>query len=233
MRRIAGWLKGIKAAAIIGVLFVAMIVVVMPAEARFAGCYDNSCDREAVVNEAYYAVTGQGPNFLPVGSWVGRWNYMGSDVSAQSIIYGKFGSDFAGWTAAIVNNQVPYGYYENAGRGGQCFFFVDLILYRSGSIPENNLPINWDQIEASWKSIDYAKSGDVIFKPRSIGRHIAILTIRNGDYATVVESNYGFTEKITHRQTTIRDLKAAGYRVYTGVDEVVLSKPQISAKIKV
>lgn len=80
---------------------------------------------------------------------------------------------------------------KKVGSGGQCLYFVNLILYRSGAVKYDKLPNNWNTVEANSGPIDWAQSGDVIFKPRRTGdlQHIAILAYRNGENVEVIESN--------------------------------------------
>lgn len=70
--------KGIRNIAVFGLLIVAMFAIITPAEARLAPP-GNQYDRQAMVNEASYAIMGPyyGP---PYGT--GKWNYMASDLTA-------------------------------------------------------------------------------------------------------------------------------------------------------
>jgi len=173
----------------------------------------NQYDRQAMVAEANYALNG--PYYGP--AWIGQWNYMESDIAAQQILTNTFKS-YAGWTTTIANRKVPNGCVDGRGRGGQCLFFVNLLLYRSDS-DRSFKHINWNDIELESRNtfIDRAKSGDIVFKPRP-GQHIAMVYYRSGNYIVLAESNYRQPEIIAIRSTTVSSLRDQGYKVYTGVD---------------
>lgn len=201
-------------------LFMTTFAMVAPTvEARLAPP-GNQYDRQAMVNEATYAVMGPyyGP---PYGT--GKWNYMASDLTSQRAvvnIMGGIGTN-AGWTAdGVISGHPEYGFIDGIGRGGQCLFFVNLLLYRSESDDRNGNPVNnnnWNYIESHSTSIDNARGGDLVFRPRP-GQHIAMVYARGGDSISLIESNYQQPEKIAVRSTTVSGLKAQGYKVYTGVD---------------
>lgn len=226
----------ISSAILVAVLLASVgILAIAPVEARI-GPIGAQYDRQAMIEEARFAVTGT-PYAVPADKVMGKWNYMAYDIPAQTEIIKRLTSANAGWSTPVINGNVPYGWYNDpiygyVGRGGQCLFFVNLLLYRSEAdrrwISQGVNHASWDYIEARWVQIDNIrpKSGDVIFKPRTLGRHIAVVTKRNGDTFDIVESNYfsgnpyaefGKGEMISHRSTTISALKTAGYRVYTGV----------------
>ncbi|MBU3964785.1 hypothetical protein KKG29_01500 [Patescibacteria group bacterium] len=186
--------KRMNALAIMGLLIVAIFAMAAPAEARFAPP-GNQYDRQAMVGEATYAIMGPyyGP---PYGT--GKWNYMASDLTSQRAvvnIMGGIGTN-AGWTAdGVISGHPEYGFIDGVGRGGQCLFFVNLLLYRSEADRTGNLN-NWNFIESHSTSIDNARGGDLVFRPRTLGKHIAVVYARSGDSISVIESNYQQPEKI-------------------------------------
>lgn len=196
-------------------LAVVGFAIVTPVEARLAPP-GNQYDRQAMTLEAANAVMGPyyGP---PYGT--GKWNYMASDLTAQTNvvnIMGGVGTN-AGWTAdGVISGHPEYGFIDGIGRGGQCLFFANLLLYRSDSDRTGNAK-SWSYIENHATSMDNAQGGDLVFKPRP-GQHIAVVYARSGDTISIIESNYQQPEKIALRTTTVSGLKSQGYKVYTGVD---------------
>lgn len=217
-----------KSLAVFGLLFVAMFAIVTPgAEARI-GPSGAQYDRQAMIEEAYFAVTGIVGSH-PTTQTLSQWNYMTYDIPAQNIIINRIGSGNAGWTTPIDNNgYVSNGYYQNIGRGGQCLFFVNLLLYRSEADRRaaygdncNYCWYNIDSIESHSVAIDSTrpKAGDIVFRPRSHEvRHIAVVVARSGNDVWIVESNYLGAlggEVASLRQTTTGWLTQNYYRVYT------------------
>jgi len=223
-------LSGVPVAALLISLIIG-VAALAPVEARLAPP-GNQNDRTAVVNEAWFAMTGQpyvcGGKYYK-GYLVSDFNYMGSDTSAQKEMTKRFG-DNAGWTT----QKVADGYYQKIGRGGQCLFFVNLILFRSGA--DTRYHTNWSILEGSAAPIGNTKAGDVIFTLKKWGKasynHAAIVVYRNGNTVGLIESNWvdanptatppkdgaSGGEIISYRTTTISNLKNAGYKIYTGVD---------------
>ena len=194
----------------------AMLIVLagsVTASARMAPP-GNQYDRQAMVAEANYALNG--PYYGP--AWIGQWNYMASDPASQAkVIVRMGGASNAGWTAnGIITGHPEYGYIDDKGRGGQCLFFVNLLLHRSDSDISDDQNY-WGELENSKTSIDVARAGDVVFKPRP-GPHVAVVYYRSGNYITLAESNYRQPEIMSIRSTTISSLRDQGYEVYTGVD---------------
>lgn len=80
---------GVRNLAVVGLLVVAMFAMVTNAEARLAPCYDDWCDRTAVSNEAYMALSGRNYYYGPFSQYeLGMWNYLASDVSATKKVVG-------------------------------------------------------------------------------------------------------------------------------------------------
>ena len=145
-------------------------------------------DRQAVVNEAYYAVAGIPYSYPP--SNVGQWNYLLSDV-------GAYWRTRDNWTVRyppdscmtdnnddrlrdlfLAGNLPAYGFAGGVGRGGQCKYFANLLLYRAGVANVDPMPTYLGLQEQS-RSSGYAKPGDVLFRQNY---HTAIVTqILRGD----------------------------------------------------
>ena len=195
-------------------IMIALAGTVASAEARLAPSGDQY-DRQAMVNEAVYAM--RGPYCGPL--WIGQWNYMASDPMAQRLVITKMGGvgRYSGWTAdGIITGHPEYGFIDGKGRGGQCLFFVNLLLHRSESDKTSNQN-NWNNIERHATSIEAAVPGDLVFRPRP-GPHIAVVVYRSGNYISIVESNYRQPEIMAIRYTTVSTLRSQGYKTYTGVD---------------
>jgi hypothetical protein len=203
----------------------AMLASSTVVEARLAPP-GNQYDREAITKEAWFALTQQVTPYGPFQQGqVGNWNYLSYDVPAAKEIARRFNNNpaWVGFTAwGVINGDLAKGYFDSAGRGGQCLFFVNLLLYRSEAdrrqyVKSDNYVCHycWSYVNARNADINTLKAGDVIFIPST---HAALAVRRNGDNVEIVESNFKQPEKIAYRTTTISALKSAGYKVYTGVD---------------
>lgn len=215
-------------------LVVAMVSMTMvPVQARLS-----SNNRRAVVLEAFYALRPSydgGSDKTINGNGVSNWNYLNSDPSAYEVVKGWYG----GWSSEWINfynDPASYGYgtfggdYGDVGRGGQCKYFADLILYRSGS-DQGGFPLYsymWSETETDMTE---AKEGDVILTyDNGVGRHVAIVVEikRDGNGQVtgldVIDSNFISDEGSTwHREVIGRHLFSISYlnqyyRIYTGTD---------------
>lgn len=212
--------------AVIGLLVVAMFAMAATTVEARIGPPGAQYDRQAMIEEAYFAVTGVVGSH-PTTQTLGQWNYMTYDIPAQNTIIGRIGSGNAGWTTPVVSGTVPSGYVSGIGRGGQCLFFVNLLLYRSEAdrraASGDNCNYCWyniDSISSHSVSIDSTrpKAGDVVFRPRTYEpRHIAVVVARSGNDVWIVESNYLGDEVASLRKTTTSWLIDNHYRVYTDV----------------
>jgi hypothetical protein len=139
-------------------------------------------DRRAVVLEAFYALRpsadGSCDKFIN-GNCVSNWNFLNSDYSSYNYmksVYGCYASDWAlsGDNcypympfASFYSNVGSYGYgtfggsYGNLGRGGQCRFFANLLVYRSGSssVVFPTYASMWNNVETD---LTKAVEGDVL-----------------------------------------------------------------------
>jgi len=220
----------------IAVLAALAIIVIMASstvvEARI-GPIGAQYDRQAMIEEAYFSVTGVvGSHPYPTSNLLGQWNYMTYDIPAQTLMINRVGGIYnAGDTAPVINGKVPYGYKDNIGRGGQCLFFINLLLYRSEADRRDSSSGTcnycWSYIETHKAVIDNVrpKAGDVVFRPRVVGTntkamHLAMVVRRDGDKILIVDSNFANgagNEEAALRPTTITWLKNNAYSVYTGV----------------
>ena len=165
----------------------AIVCSVFVAEARLA-----NNDRRAVVLEAFYALDPSysgSSNLFIGGNAVGDWNYLYTDSSAYSVVKGwyscnssvwRISSDICSWStksASFYSNLMYYSLYGSYGRGGQCKYFANLILYRSASF-QGIIPVypsslfNNPNIETN---LQKAREGDVITTPSQGVPHTAIV----------------------------------------------------------
>lgn len=207
-----------------------LLLGAIPAEARLAPT-GVQYDRQAVVNEAYYALSGV-PYSCTTGS--STWNYLVSDPAAYwhtrdywTIRYPVNGymtdaTDPVLRKYFIDGNLPAYGRYNGYLRGGQCKYFANLLLYRAGVANVDPMP-TYTTMATQTKSSSYAKPGDVLFIKNY---HTAIVTqVLKGNPATgtvtsvsVVDSNYvggAGNERIALH--TLSGTELTRYKVWTGV----------------
>lgn len=177
---------------IVGMLILAITIALVMSttvEARI-GPPGVQYDRQAVVNEAYYAVTGYWWYCPNVGagqydSRTGSYNYLLSDVGAYwhtrdywtyryPVVPYMTNNGNSYLRQLFVNGDLPsYGLYGNLGRGGQCKYFANLILYRAGVSGVDPMP-TYATMNMQSRSSKYAKPGDILFS--SSLPHTAIVT---------------------------------------------------------
>ncbi len=218
----------------VGILLMIVMTAVAatPVEARLAPP-GNSYDRQAVVNEAWYAMTGvpyTSGGKLYNGYWVSNFNYLASDRAALYTVATRYSwRTYAGWSPYYTYYQSPsYGYYQNLGRGGQCKFFVELVLYRSQA-DQRQLP-TWSVMWASYSApVTNPKLGAVLFSKNGDLYHIVIVVYKAGTTLGLIESNWvdpcyypatqvGRGEIISYRQVSITWLQQHNYREYVRLD---------------
>lgn len=259
--------RGAKGLIIALLLAVSMIMgVAASSEARLA-----STNRHAAVIEAYYALSPDHTGFtskLINGNVVGVWNYLDSDHNAYENVKVAYPKPNASTPSLwpIVDQNIFYdnspqiGYanlkrywmYNNStkdgygpvGRGGQCKFFIDTLLFRSeASVRILNDPKDaskgqyvlptYTVMSNSTRSSGYAKPGDVIFIANNGHTALVVAVLAgNSDAGTVTEvdvidSNfigYDGNEMIArHRlkvnyDPKVKDTsKLQNYSIYTGV----------------
>jgi len=118
-------------------------------------------DRNAVVLDAFYALNqkhdGTCGQSTSDGKCVSNWNFLSSDLNSYTYMKEQYGCNASDWAVALdrcpndtkVYRTVPSfysdltdfglsaagGLYGQVGRGAQCVYFANLILYRSGADP--------------------------------------------------------------------------------------------------
>lgn len=124
--------------------------------------------RYAVVLEAFYALSqshnGSSNKRYQTGSYVwtaSDWNYLASDLNAYNRLINDWYHGYASVIPLFYSNVWAYGLYNGYGRGGQCMYFSNLLVFRSGTDSRyfpgySSLPKN--------KSARCAQRGDVIFR---------------------------------------------------------------------
>ena len=236
--------KGMKGFAISLLLAIAMVVgMAISSEARLA-----STNRHAAVMEAYYALDPGHYGFsnkMINGSFVSDWHYLYTDLNAYrnekpAYCCEKDGSSYASIISEFFSENTLDKYSYNlkgdyVGRGGQCKFFVDLLLFRSEAATRINgthvLP-TYGTMSTKIRHTGYAKPGDVIFIP---GVHTALVVAilagssDNGSVTEVdvIDSNVvgGKGNEIigrhriraTSSQSAYDPSDLADYKIFTGV----------------
>jgi len=181
----------------------------------------SSNNRRAVVLEGFYALRTShdgGCDKTISGNCVSSWNFLNSDTGAYSFLKSSYGCNPSDWAVSgdlcyfvgaiapsFYSNLGSYGYsvagggFGAVGRGGQCTFFANLILYRSQShtaiFPTlSNMALNTEA------NLQTAKEGDILqlygdTSPGFTTNHIAIVVqiYRTGTIITaldVIDANY-------------------------------------------
>lgn len=171
--------------------------------------------RQAIIEELFYALNQAHTGFSNKainGNAVSDWNYICSDQNAYSVMRSRYGSNSSVWGSFFtgldrVNGGylVPttYGLSGGYGRGGQCVYFVNLILYRSATYWDNNRFLSgygdyiydYNHGRQSTKPLDQVQPGDVIQTTWNNGhRAIAVLVFRDASGRVtaidVIDSNF-------------------------------------------
>jgi len=220
--------KGMKGFAISLLLAIAMVVgVVVSSEARLA-----STNRHAVVMEAYYALDPAHYGFsskLYNGWTVSDWKYLATDTNAYDKEKSWYGSNSSVPSYSLFyTNLEAYSYRDGYGRGGQCKYFVDTLLFRSEAATRINgthvLP-TYSAMSNSTRPIGYTRPGDVIFRTNGTPHVASVVQVLSGNSdwgnvtsVDVVDSNYvgGNGQEIIARHI-IQGSELSNYRIYTGV----------------
>lgn len=196
-------------------IFLACFGLVSNSEAqRFA-----STDRRAVVLEAFYALRPSHDGSCDktiTGQCVSNWNYLNSDIGSYQVLKSWYACNASDWAvrsdtcyyagaltgASFYSALGTYGYgtfggsYGPLGRGGQCTFFANMILHRSGShsSPFPTLQTMWANTEPN---LQKAVEGDVIqvYGDSHFTNHVAIVVEikRSGSVITgldVIDANF-------------------------------------------
>lgn len=173
-----------------------------------------------IVHQAYYALdqSASGASSKTIsGNYAGDWNWLYSDSFSYGTVKGWYlsgcyASDWAvsgdscpqlaGWVS-FYSNPSGYGYVNSAspianwyGRGGQCVYFVDLVLYRAGIYTGG---LNVGTMNSQSLPLSYAQPGYVLQRYNVNNNpinHVAIIVgvTRDGSGTviaiTVVDSNW-------------------------------------------
>ncbi|HUC01926.1 MAG TPA: hypothetical protein VMA75_03400 [Candidatus Paceibacterota bacterium] len=207
--------------------------------------------RQNVVHQAFYALStsANGTSTQTInGNYVGNWNWLNSNYSSYNVVKNWYNyyqngswtcypSDFAAAgdvcpnltghpVASFYSNPGGYGYSpiipEVAyGRGGQCTYFANLVVYRSG-VYTGSFPSLSNMWAAGNSNMQQVQIGDVILRYNVAGyvNHIAIVVqvYTNGGSVTsvdVVDSDYfpdylsgvSYPEVITRHNFPIANLQ--------------------------
>ncbi len=154
--------------------------------------------RQKVVAKAYYALdtaaNGTSSQTLS-GNYVGDWDLLDSDYTSYNTVKGWYGCNSSDWAVSgdgsgcadtepyvsFYSNPSGYGYstigvpYADFGRGGQCTYFVNLVVYRSG-VDTSSFP-TLATMHAAGTSISAVQVGDVIqrYNVTGLTNHVAIV----------------------------------------------------------
>jgi hypothetical protein len=198
---------------VLAAICLAIIMFAPVAEARLS-----NNNRRAVVLEAFYALRpshdGSCDKFTSDGKCLSNWNYLANDLNAYNYMKsayssGCFASDWAvpgdpcpnfisGPMASFYSNVGSYGYgtfggpYGNIGHGGQCRFFANLLVYRSGSymLTFPSYAAMWGNVETN---LTKAVEGDILTSYPPYHTAIVVEIKRTGSTVTgldVIDSNW-------------------------------------------
>ena len=202
-------------------------------------------NRRAVVLETFYALRPSydgGCDKTIGGNCVSSWNYLNNDYSAYNIVKSWYGCSFAslwkvsgdgcgsGWPASFFNNVAAYGYgtfggwYGSVGRGGQCKYFANLILYRSGSHPYQ-LPTYatmWDYGNGVERNFALAVPGDILTSNPAFAPHTAIVVEIKPNGLDVIDANFvsdaGSNREVIGRHLMLfTDLDGDAFGIWKGI----------------
>jgi hypothetical protein len=188
--------------------------------------------RRSVVQQAYYALStsanGTSPRTLN-GNYVGSWNWLDSDWNAYNTVKNYYNYFYNGsWTCfasdfgvggdpcpnltghsvqSFYSNPGGYGYdaivpESSYGRGGQCVYFANLVVYRSG-VDKSSFPSLPNMWGAGNPNMQQVQIGDVIVRYNTgLVNHVAIVVevYASGGKVTsvdVVDSDF-FPDNMAH-----------------------------------
>lgn len=181
-----------------------MGIAINNSEARLSGN-----NRRAVVLEAFYALRPSHDGSCDKtidGNCVSNWNYLNNDWYAYNTVKGWYGGNSSTWSL-FYSDVASYGYgtfggsYGQVGRGGQCKYFSDLILYRSEASTRINNNHTLPSYDVMWQNTEpdltKAVEGDVIltYNASTQKGHVAIVVEIKKPNGTitgldVIDANY-------------------------------------------
>ncbi|HEX4497255.1 MAG TPA: hypothetical protein VIE43_16400 [Thermoanaerobaculia bacterium] len=199
---------------VLAAIWLAIITFAPTAEAALS-----SNHRRAVVLEAFYALRpshdGGCDKTTSDGRCLSNWNYLANDLNAYNTIKSAYVCNSSDWAvpgetcygnyisspmASFYSNVASYGYgtfggpYGNIGHGGQCRFFANLVVYRSGAYSGTgifpNYPTMWTNVQTD---LTKAVEGDVLTSSNGYHTAIVVEIKRTGSTVTgldVIDSNW-------------------------------------------
>lgn len=228
-------------------VFVLLFAIVMASIGVFATESQarlSNNNRRAVVLECFYALRSSADGSCDKtinGNCVSNWDYLNRDTYAYGVVKGWYSCYSSDWTSTgdgsgCYNNYYPvsffsnvssYSYgthggsYGNVGRGGQCKYFANLILYRSES-DQRAFPTYSTMSGNAESNLSKAVQGDVLFS--TTVPHTAIIVELKTDGLDVIDANYVTDISGTPSREVIgrhlipwSTLSANGYKIYKGV----------------
>lgn len=167
------------------------------------------------------------------------------DTSSYGVVKGWYGCDSSVWVTnpldpCYYNGTTPVDFYRFAanygfgpwsgqygaiGRGGECKYFANLILFRSGSY-KGRLPSYAEIMANSTSNFQAAREGDILVS--SLLPHVAIVveikrdTNGNVSHLDVIDANWlrdtpgGWREVIGRHSLSIASLQANSFVIWTG-----------------
>lgn len=199
--------------------------------------YDGGCDK-TITNGS--------------GTWcVSNWNYLDNDWYAYNYMKNAYRCNSSNWRTgnetdglgcqiyytpiSFYQSSYPYGYGTyggnngDVGRGGQCKYFANLILYRSGA--DQSILASYDTMNTAPPEQKgdpaFAKQGDVLFTLREGSNnnilHTAIVVELKPDGLDLIDSNYVSDNNTPNREVISRHfltwayLSSHTYKVWKGV----------------
>jgi hypothetical protein len=176
--------------------------------------------RNKVVQEAYFALSfaANGTSHQTInGNYAGSWNWLDSDYNAYRKVASWYGCNASDWAVpgdgsgcypydryvSFYSNPSGYGYssigspYALFGRGGQCVYFANLVVYRSG-VYTGSFGLLRDMWNVGNPNMHQVQFGDVIQRfddPSGAINHVAIVvavytTAGSVTSVDVIDSNW-------------------------------------------
>lgn len=221
--------KGLIIALLLAVIMI--IGVAVPSEARLA-----STNRHAAVMEAYYALNPAHYGFssrLISGNFVSDWGYLATDLNAYNKEKSYYGRAYSSVYDLFFTNIGAYSFMGNYGRGAQCKYFVDTLLFRSeaASRIDNGTHVlpTYDKMSYYIKHVGYVRPGDVIFIPYVHTAFVVAILAGDSNAGTVTEVDVIDSNVVGGKDNEIigrHRIKVTGaggasdlskYKIYTGV----------------
>jgi hypothetical protein len=217
--------------------------VVLEAFYALRPSHDGSCDKNINGNcaSSWNYVDGDQDAYKQLRSWyttkvcdASGWVYRKKSETPQyAYCYDQWTTDGFHYDS-FYSNIHSYGYstwygsHGNVGRGGQCKFFANLILYRSGSHTKQ-FPSYSDMAGNSEKDLTKAVEGDILFNPKTSKHTAVVVEIKRDNHGKVtgldvIDSNFVSDkgselnrEVIVRHLFQLSDPKMKNYLIWKGV----------------